>query len=194
MAIVACQLIPLDKKPVVQLFQVELLQKPSFTFYVIRTGIQLAASALQTCDGHDAEAEAAIHAMRNIFAGSNTDAVLLVDASCFNQVNHQCALHNISMLCPSFATILKNTYGVPIRLFMTFGEGEIASTEGTTQGDSLAMALYALAVQWRRMVGARGAGPPQLSNKGAEPLQQSLALTSQLDHVTKIISSMKNTL
>jgi len=106
----------------------------------------LAAGTLQTCAGHDAGAEAAIHAMRDIFADINTDAVLLVDASnAFNQVNRQSALHKISILCPSFATILKNTYGVPIRLFIT-GEGEIASTEGTTQGDPLAMAMYALAV------------------------------------------------
>ena len=93
--------------------------------YVVHTDIHLAAGALQTCAGHDAGAEAAIHAMREIFARENTDAVLLVDASnAFNQVNHQSALHNISILCPSFATILKNTYGVPIRLFIT-GEGEI---------------------------------------------------------------------
>ena len=106
----------------------------------------MAAGVLQTCAGHDAGAEAAIHAMREIFAHENTDAVLLVDASnAFNQVNRQSALHNISIMCPSFATILKNTYGVPIRLFIT-GEGEIASTEGTTQGDPLAMAMYALAV------------------------------------------------
>ena len=34
---------------------------------------------------------------------------------------------------------------MPIRLFIT-GDGEIASTEGTTQGDQLAMGMYALAV------------------------------------------------
>ena len=70
---------------------------------------------------------------------------VFVCPTCKSVSNCQCALHNISILCPSFATILKNTYGVPIRLFIT-GEGEIASTEGTTQGDPLAMAMYALAV------------------------------------------------
>ena len=69
-----------------------------------------------------------------------------VDATnAFNLVNWQAALHNISVLCPSFSTILKNTYGAPITLFIT-GEGELASSEGTTQGDPLAMAMYALVV------------------------------------------------
>ena len=54
-------------------------------------------------------------------------------------------LHNISVLCPSFSTILRNTYGTPIRLFVT-SEGKLASTEETTQGDPLAMAMYALAI------------------------------------------------
>ena len=69
-------------------------------------------------------------------------ATLLVDATnAFNLVNCLAALHNISVLCPSFSTILRNTCGAPIRLFVT-GEGELASTEGTTQGDPLAMAMY----------------------------------------------------
>ena len=46
----------------------------------------------------------------------------------------------ISVLCPSFSTILKYTYDVPIRLFVT-GEGELASTEETAQGDPLAMPM-----------------------------------------------------
>ena len=84
--------------------------------------------------------------MRTIFEDNNTYAALLVHATnAFNLVNCQAALRNISVLCPSFSTILKSMYGVPIRLFIT-GEGELASTEGTTQGDPLAMAMYPLAV------------------------------------------------
>ena len=88
----------------------------------------------------------AVHAMRQIFEDSNTEAVLLVDATnAFNSINRKAALHNISIICPPLAQILVNTYRAPIRLFIT-GSGEIASTEGTTQGDPLAMAMYALAI------------------------------------------------
>jgi hypothetical protein len=48
-------------------------------------------------------------------------------------------------LCPPFATVLTNTYRIPTRLFIT-GGGEIASTEGTTQGDALAMPFYGISV------------------------------------------------
>ena len=120
MAFVACRLIPLDKKPGIRPIGIGDVSRRIIAkaiLYVIRTDIQLAAGALQTCAGHDAGAEAAIHAMRDIYARENTDAVLLVDASnAFNQVNCQSALHNISILCPSFATILQNTYGVHLSL------------------------------------------------------------------------------
>ena len=97
---------------------------------------------MQTCAGHDAGSEATIHAMKSIF-NDNTQVALLIDA--FNLVNHQAALHNISVLCPSFSTTLNNTYGPPIRLFIT-DEGELSSTKGITQGDPLAMVMYAIAV------------------------------------------------
>jgi len=84
--------------------------------------------------------------MREMFKGDKFEAAPLVDASnAFNCVNRQAALNNISVLCPSFSTILNNTYGAPVRLFVV-GKGEIPSTKGTTQGDPLAMAMYALAV------------------------------------------------
>ena len=49
------------------------------------------------------------------------------------------------MIYPAISTLLNNTYQIPVRLFITGGE-EIESSEGITQGDPLAMAMYALAV------------------------------------------------
>ena len=84
--------------------------------------------------------------MRHIFQSPESEGVLLVDATnAFNSLNRQAALHNISVTCPPLAQILINTYRAPIRLIVTWS-GEIASTEGTTQGDPLAMAMYALAI------------------------------------------------
>ena len=113
--------------------------------HVIGNDIQLSAGALQTCAGHDAGSEAAIYAMRAIFEDNNTHTALLVDATnAFNFVNHQAVLHNISVLYSSFSTILKNTYGAPIQLFIT-SEGKLTPIEGTTQGDLLAMVMYRMA-------------------------------------------------
>ena len=114
------RLIPLDKKSGVQPIGVgDVPQRiiAKAVLHVIRNDIQMSAGALQMCAGHDAESDAAIHAMRAIFEDNNTHAALLVDATnAFNLVNHQAALHNITVLCPSFSTILRNTYGAPIRL------------------------------------------------------------------------------
>ena len=74
--------------------------------------------------------------------------LLMLQKNAFNScVNRQAALHNISFPCPSFATTLHNTYGAesPVHLFVV-GEGKISSTEGTTQGDPLTMAMCTLAV------------------------------------------------
>ena len=95
--------------------------------------------------GQDAGNEAAVHAMRTIFCDDSTEAVLLVDASnAFNCLNRQVALHNIQTLCPPLANILINTYRKNIPLFI---DGRhIFSSEGTTQGDPLAMAMYSVSV------------------------------------------------
>ena len=84
--------------------------------------------------------------MRQLFHDPGSQAVLLVDASnAFNSVNRQAALHNILRIRPSLAQILINTYQCPVRLIIP-GSGSLMSTEGTTQGDPLAMAMYALAL------------------------------------------------
>ena len=72
------------------------------------------------------------------------EAVLLVDASnAFNSLNREAAPHNIQHLCPTLSTILTNIYREATQLLV---DGIVLfSEEGTTQGDPLAMPMYALA-------------------------------------------------
>lgn len=67
-----------------------------------------------------------------------------MDASnAFNSLNRNVALHNIRHTSPAISTILINTYRAPTELFI---DGEVLlSQEGTTQGDPLAMPMYAVA-------------------------------------------------
>ena len=113
---------------------------------IAKTNVQQAAGSLQVCVGQDVGAEAAIHAMSDLFQEDETEAVLLVDAeNAFNSINKKAMLHNISIICPILSTFVSNCYLVPARLFI-LGNKEIKSKEGTTQGDPMAMAAYALGV------------------------------------------------
>ena len=95
---------------------------------------------------HTTYCEGAVHAMRAIFEDDATDCVLLLDASnAFNALNRRVALHNACILCPIIATALINTYRVGILMYVIGGE-TIQSTEGTTQGDPLAMSMYAIGI------------------------------------------------
>ena len=111
---------------------------------VTRGDVQDAAGSVQLCAGQIVGVEAAVHAVQKSFRQDETEAALLVEASnAFNSLNCDAALHNIRFLCPSISTILINTYRVPTELFM---DGEVMfSREGTTQGDPLAMPMYAVA-------------------------------------------------
>ena len=96
------------------------------------------------CGGQISGIEAAVHAVRTAFDSNDTEAVLFVDATnAFNSLNRQVALHNIRRLCPPLATILINMYRAPTELFV---DGDtLLSQEGVTQGDPLAMPMFALA-------------------------------------------------
>ena len=112
--------------------------------WILREDIQEAAESLQTATGLKAGTEATIHAMKTIFEGPATEAVILVDVSnAFNSLNRRVALHNIQISCPSFSRILINTYRIPSRMII-LGGAELQSTEGTTQGDNLAIPFYAI--------------------------------------------------
>ena len=110
----------------------------------IRRDIQDAAGSIQLCAGQISGIEAAVHAVRTLFYREEAEALLLVDASnASNSLNRQTALHNIQRLSPSLATALINTYRAPLELYV---DGDVLlSREGTTQGDPLAMPMYALA-------------------------------------------------
>ena len=89
----------------------------------------------------DAGCEVAIHAMTQIFADEDTEALILVDASnAFNCLNRRVTLSNCKTVCPAMSTILTNTYPHNSQLFV---DGQcILSIEGTTQGDPLAIYGY----------------------------------------------------
>ena len=71
---------------------------------------------------------------------------LLVDASnAFNALNRKVLLHNINYLCPSAATYVRNCCQTSLRLFVLGGK-VVASDERTTQGDPMAMPIYAIGI------------------------------------------------
>ena len=111
---------------------------------ILKKDIQDVVGSAQLCVGQISGIEAAVHAVQSLFECPENEALLLVDASnAFNSLNRKTALINIQRLCPSIATVLINTYRAPTELFV---DGDvILSQEGTTQGDPLAMIMYALA-------------------------------------------------
>ena len=144
----ACRLIALDKSPGVRPIGVcEVVRRivAKAALHVIRDDIQAVAGPLQLCTGQIAGTEAAVHVVRSLFGHADSDAILLVDASnALNSLNRSVALHNIQQLCPSLACVLINTYRSPASLFIS-GD-TLLSEEGTTQGDPLAMPMYAIAM------------------------------------------------
>ena len=144
----AGRLIPLDKNPGVRPIGVgEVLRRliAKAIIRLVRHHIQAAAGALQLCAGQEAGAEAAIHAMNELFDDDQCQGILLVDATnAFNNLNRGVMLHNIRVLCPSISCAVINFYRSPANLYV---HGEVVlSLEGTTQGDPLAMPIYAIAV------------------------------------------------
>ena len=147
-ALVACRLIALDKCPGVRPIGVgetvrRAIRKAIAT--AISNDIQEAAGPLQVCAGHLSGCEAAVYATHQVYHSSSTEAVILVDAcNAFNSLNRETALRNILHLCPPLAKILVNTYRDDIQLFI---DGDtLLSQEETTQGDPLAMAMYAIPI------------------------------------------------
>ena len=108
----------------------------------ISDDIQKAAGSVQLCAGQIAGIEAAIHAMNTAYEDDGVQAAVFVDvSSASNNPNREAALRNIHNICPALAT---NTYRRTSPLFVD--QRTIQSKEGTTQGDPLVMAIYAIAI------------------------------------------------
>ena len=149
LAYTSCRLIPLDKCPGVRPIGIGEVVRRIIGRAVMRItkyDLQNAVGTIQLCAGQDAGCEAAVHAMERVFADEDTEAMILVDASnAFNCLNRQVTLRNCGMVCPALSHILINTYRNNSQLFV---DGQcILSKEGTTQGDPLAMAMYAIGTQ-----------------------------------------------
>ena len=146
MAYTACRLIPLNKNPGVRPIGIgEVIRRiiGKVIMKIVKPDLLNAVGSLQLCAGQDAGCETAIHAMTQIFSQEDSEGTLFVDASnAFNALNRQTTLLNSEVICPALAPILINTYRSPSYMFV---DGEhILSKEGTTQGDPLAMAMYAI--------------------------------------------------
>ena len=140
----ACRLIALDKNPGVRPIGVcEVVRRiiTKAVLEVTRGDIQESAGSLQLCAGQIAGIEATVHAMTKSFQDENSEAALLVDA--FNSLNRNAALLNVRSLCPVIATILTNASRD--RTDLCVDDSTLLSQEGMTQGDPLAMPLYAIA-------------------------------------------------
>ena len=143
---IACRLIPLSKNPGVRPIGIcDTLRRimGKAILNVIGAEIQAVAGSSQLCARQRSGCEAAVHAMTELFNNEQVEGLLLVDAhNAFNSLNRAVMLQNIQVTCPSLAVPVINMYRSDAELFV--GEETIFSREGTTQGDPLSMAVYAL--------------------------------------------------
>lgn len=152
-ALMSSRLVALDKCPGVRPIGIgECLRRILSKCMILATGSEVteACGQWQLCSGLNCGIEGAIHAMNDTFVkkchpGSEW-GMLLVDANnAFNSVNRQLALWQARIYWPHCARFLYNTYNGHAELVIRNSDTRMYSKEGVTQGDPLAMPLYALA-------------------------------------------------
>ena len=142
-AISAYRLIPLDKCPGLHPIGIgEVIRRimGKSVMQVLNKDISNVTGYDQLCSGLEAGCKAGVHAVNDLFNEADTHGFIQVDATnAFNTINRNVLLHNSKILCPEIA----NFYIMPARLFIVGGK-EIKSVYGITQGDAVAMGMYAL--------------------------------------------------
>ena len=143
------RLVPLNKNPGVRPIGIgEVLRRiiGKAVTTVLKREMQDSAGGLQLCVGLEGGSEAGIHSMRELFEEEDTHGIIQVDAeNAFNTINRKVLLRNIEILCPELSIYTWNCYIKPAKLFV-MGGLQIDSREGTTQGDPIAMPLYAIGI------------------------------------------------
>lgn len=147
------RLVALDKCPGVRPIGIgECLRRILSKCMIEATGSEIteACGQSQLCSGLSSGIEGAIHAMIDVFQreclASSNWGMLLVDANnAFNAVNRQLALWQARIYSPHCARFLYNTYNGHAELLFHDSDTRLYSREGVTQGDPLAMLLYAVA-------------------------------------------------
>ena len=132
----ACRLIPLSKIPGVRPIGVcETLRRivGKTILQIVGNDIRAAVGTSQLSARQRSGCETMISALRQQL-DNGAEGLLLVDASnAFNTLNRRVMLHNVSILCPSFAPCVVNYYRSNAQLFA--GGEVIESMQGTTQDD-----------------------------------------------------------
>ena len=103
----------------------------------------------QVACGVKAGIEGALHAVEELFNSTKEDghSLLLMDASnAFNALNRETALWNARILWPRCSRFLFNTYRGYAQLIVEGTTELLFSSEGTTQGDPLAMLFYGVSL------------------------------------------------
>ena len=100
----------------------------------------------QFCMGQRCGIQHAIHSLKANF--DENEAVHLIDATnAFNLLNRKPALENIKITCPALFNLfnaVKNSYSSTSPLHVN--GTTLWSEEGTTQGNTLAMCMYGVAI------------------------------------------------
>ena len=109
----------------------------------------------ETCGSHQlacgvkAGIEGAVHAVEELFNSTEEDGhgLLMMDVStAFNALNRETALWNARILWPRCSRFLFNTYKGYAPLIVAGTTELLFSSEGTTQGDPLAMLFYGVSL------------------------------------------------
>ena len=81
--------------------------------------------------------------MKEIYSEDKCGFFMVYASNAFNSLNQKLAMKNIKLVCSNLSQYIENMYQDAARLYIAGGSGEfLYSSEGTTQGNNIAMAFY----------------------------------------------------